>query len=78
MQPGVKKGKFGGTATATLKEKVDFAVFDISHGKKAMFLVEGKTPRVLRGLAGVFDGNPITIDILDQSGSGRRVLNKVC
>ncbi|KAL5495882.1 hypothetical protein ACEPAI_1346 [Sanghuangporus weigelae] len=63
LQSNVRKGKFDGTKNTvdTLKEKVDFAA------KRLMSL---------HGLAGLLDGTPLIIDMNDQSGLGRKVLNK--
>ncbi|KAL5518375.1 hypothetical protein ACEPAH_57 [Sanghuangporus vaninii] len=71
-QLNVKKGKFDGTRNTvdTLKENVDFAVCDKLGNGRALFLIEGKTPNVLRGLAALLDGAPLIIDMNDQSGLG--------
>ncbi|KAL5534940.1 hypothetical protein ACEPAF_3030 [Sanghuangporus sanghuang] len=78
LQPNVKKGKFDGTKSTvdTLKENVDFAVCDKLGNGRALFLIEGKTPNVLHGLAALLDGAPLIIDMNDQSGLGRKVLNE--
>ncbi|KAL5534853.1 hypothetical protein ACEPAG_1318 [Sanghuangporus baumii] len=78
LQPNARKGKFDSTENMvdTLKDKVDFAVCDKLGNGRTLFLIEGKTPNVLRGLAGLLDGTPLIIDMNDQSGLGRKILNK--
>lgn len=63
LHPDAQPGRFDGTTTATLKE-TDFAVFwEGLDGKDiALFLVEGKTPLVLRSLGILLAGDPIRIN----------------
>ncbi|KAL5512500.1 hypothetical protein ACEPAG_3153 [Sanghuangporus baumii] len=76
LHPGAKPDRFDGTTAATLK-KVDFAVF-LEDEDIALFLVEGKTPPVLRSLGILFNGESIRINFQEESPtSGEKILFKL-
>ncbi|KAL5483038.1 hypothetical protein ACEPAI_8267 [Sanghuangporus weigelae] len=76
LHPGAKPGRFDGTTAVTLK-KVDFAVF-LEDEDIALFLVECKTPLVLRSLGILLNEEPIRINFQEESPTpGEKILFKL-